>query len=113
MTYLTPGPGNYNINRQLGKIGYIFGLKTPSSFVSNRLNPGPGAYSLRGSFVNIPGSKIGTSKRDDDIQRAARAGSPGPGAYRHDFTISHSVLKLDAPKYGFGTSDRDKAHFAG
>ncbi len=67
MANLNPGPGNYNINRQLGQIGYGFGLKTPSTFDTIKYNPGPGAYSLRGSFVGIPGSKIGTSKRDDDF----------------------------------------------
>lgn len=29
---LNPGPGNYNIDRRLGKIGYYFGLKTPTQF---------------------------------------------------------------------------------
>ena len=71
-------------------------------------NPGPGAYHLAGSFQNIPGSKIGTSQRDDDIKRAKRLGSPGPGSYRYDTTIAHSALKQDAPKFGFGTSDRKK-----
>lgn len=68
--FKTPGPGNYNIDRNLGKIGYLFGLKTSASFSSIKHNPGPGAYSLRGSFQNIPGSKIGTSQRDDDFKRA-------------------------------------------
>ncbi len=76
--------------------------------VGDKRTPGPGAYSLRGSFQQIPGSKIGTSQRDDDIKRAQRAGSPGPGTYRYDTTISHSALKQDAPKFGFGTADRNK-----
>ena len=62
-----PGPGSYSINRNLGRIGYIFGLKTEFNRNSNKFTPGPGAYSLRGSFMNIPGSKIGTSRRDDDL----------------------------------------------
>lgn len=37
-----------------------------------------------------------------------KVGSPGPGTYRYDSTIAHSALKLDAPKFGFGTADRDK-----
>lgn len=77
----------------MGKIGYIFGLKTPSNFGTHLKNPGPGAYSLKGTFLNIPGSKIGTSQRDDDIRRAKRIGSPGPGTYRYDSTIAHSTLK--------------------
>ena len=37
---------------------------------TSKYAPGPGAYSLRGSFVNIPGSKMGTSIRDNDYQKA-------------------------------------------
>jgi len=44
-----PGPGNYNINRNLGRVSYSFGLKTPVGFGFKK-TPGPGAYSLRGSF---------------------------------------------------------------
>lgn len=109
----TPGPGNYNIGRDLGKVSYSFGLKGPSTLVGTRGSPGPGAYSLRTSFMNIPGSKIGTSTRDDDFNRAARVGSPGPGAYRATQTLVHCPIKLDAPVYGFGTQNRDKMHFAG
>ena len=42
-----------------------------------------------------------------------RVGSPGPGAYRYDTTISHSALKLDAPVFGFGTADRNKGGAVG
>jgi hypothetical protein len=65
-----PGPGNYNISRDLRKISYSFGLKGPSTLVGTKGAPGPGAYSLRGTFINIPGSRIGTSRRDDDFVRA-------------------------------------------
>lgn len=69
MILKNPGPGSYNINRNLGKIGYIFGLKTNFNQGTNKYNPGPGTYSLRGSFMNIPGSKMGTSTRDDEINK--------------------------------------------
>ena len=36
-----------------------------------------------------------------------RVGSPGPGAYRTNNTITHCAIKTDAPIYGFGTQDRD------
>ena len=58
---------------------------------------------MRGSLINIPGSKIGTSRRDDDFKTAVRVGSPGPAAYRIGSTLSHSAVKLDAPVFGFGT----------
>ena len=86
--------------------------KTGEGFGTKK-TPGPGAYHLRGSFQNIPGSKIGTSQRDDDFKKAARVGSPGPGTYRYDHTIAHSALKLDAPKYGFGTADKNKLNGVG
>ena len=56
-----PGPGNYNINRGLGRVSYSFGLKGPSTLTGTKGSPGPGAYNHRGSFIHIPGSKIGTS----------------------------------------------------
>ena len=102
-----PGPGNYNINRQLGRISYSFGLKGPSCLVGTKGSPGPGAYQYRGSFISIPGSKIGTSQRDDDLRKAMRVGSPGPGHYRATQTIAHCPNKQDAPVYGFGTQNRD------
>lgn len=85
----------------------MFGLK-PELNSGVKIVPGPGAYNHFGSFTSITGSKIGTSKRDDDYQKAKRLGSPGPGTYRHDNTIVHSALKLDAPRFGFGTADKDK-----
>jgi hypothetical protein len=66
MSQLNPGPGQYNINRNLGHIAYVFGLK-PDLNNSHKIVPGPGAYQHAGSFQNIPGSKIGTSRRDDDF----------------------------------------------
>jgi hypothetical protein len=110
---MVPGPGNYTIDRNLGNVSYSFGLKGPSSLTGNKFAPGPGAYSLMGSFVHIPGSKMGRSIRDDDFKKAQRVGSPGPGAYRADSTIAHSALKLDAPKFGFGTQDRNKLSMVG
>ncbi len=106
---LNPGPGNYNIDRQLGKVSYSFGLKTPG-FIGKIKTPGPGAYEhdTKRYFNHIAQGRIGTSRRDDDIKRAMRIGSPGPGAYRYDTAISHSALKLDAPRFGFGTADRNK-----
>jgi hypothetical protein len=56
---------------------------------------------------------MGRSIREDDFKKAQRIGSPGPGAYRADSTISHSAVKLDAPKFGFGTQDRNKLSMVG
>ena len=74
-------------------MSYSFGLKTPYGLTESKRTPGPGAYQLRGSLMNIPGSKMGTSTRYDDFKKAARVGSPGPGTYRYDTTIAHSALR--------------------
>lgn len=57
-----PGPGNYNINRQLGRVSYSFGLKTPHMSGSIK-TPGPGAYehNTKNYFNHVSMGKIGTS----------------------------------------------------
>lgn len=105
---LNPGPGNYNIRRDLGRVSYSFGLKGPGMELGTKGSPGPGAYSVKTSFANIPGSRIGTGKRDDEFQRARRVGSPGPGAYTISRALHHSAVRLDAPRFGFGTQSRNK-----
>ena len=77
-----PGPGMYNIKRNVnGPVAYSFRLKTSSSMTNLKQGPGPGNYNLRSSFESIPGSKIGTERRDKILQMAGQ-GAPGPGAYR-------------------------------
>lgn len=100
----TPGPANYQINRALGRVSYSFGLKGPSCLLGTKNSPGPGAYALKKTFIRAQGGRIGTSTRGGN----SRPGSPGPGAYRTDTHLAHSTVKLDAPRYGFGTQDRDK-----
>ena len=89
------------------------GLKGKPVILGTKGAPGPGAYSMRSSLINIPGSKIGTSNRNDEIKNIMRVGSPGPSAYRISSTMSHYPVKQDAPNYRFGTSSRDKLATAG
>lgn len=105
---LNPGPGNYKISRDLGKISYSFGGKGPSMLVGTKGSPGPGTYSVGGSFANIPGSKIGTGLRNDELRQIIRQGSPGPAHYNTGSTLSHHATIQDAPCYGFGTESRDR-----
>lgn len=99
-----PGPGSYNIDRHLGRVSYSFGLKGPSTLLGTKGSPGPGQYNARSTFINIPGSKIGRSQRSGDL----RPKSPGPGAYNGMTTLAHCATKQDAPRYGFGTGNREK-----
>jgi hypothetical protein len=79
---------------------YSFGLKPPLQ--NHMFVPGPGAYNSHGSFVRIPGSKIGTSTRGED----SRPQSPGPGAYKINTLLAHAATKNDAPHYKIGTETR-------
>jgi hypothetical protein len=52
-----------------------------------------------------PKFSIGTSKRADIANSKERSHMPGPGNYDNSETNS---TKRAAPKFGFGTSKRDK-----
>ncbi len=103
---VVPGPGTYNIHRGLGRTSYSFGLKTGSSLAGLKNAPGPGAYTLAGTFSSIPGSKIGTSTRDDDLKKAMKQSFPGPAGYNIRSTISKHAIVKSSPSYGFGTQTR-------
>ena len=50
--------------------------------------------------------KIGTSKRDDELQRQIREGFPGPGNYH-----ANEMHLTSKPKYAFGRQKRYKDKF--
>ena len=55
-------------------------------------------------YQNLSGSKIGTDKRKAHFLKANGHANPGPGSYQ---AISF-VDKHSAPKFGFGSSMREK-----
>ena len=65
--------------------------------------PGPGRYNNNemNNLKHYPSWKIGTSNRDDILNRQIREGFPGPGTYQ-----SYDKHLQSAPKYGFGTQKR-------
>jgi len=105
MKELTPGPGSYNLKRDLGRISYTMRVKPMAS--TKNPTPGPGAYMHRNSIDSIPGSKIGTSTRDGASFKAQAKASPGPAAYNIKTTLSKHAIVSSAPCFGFGTQSRE------
>lgn len=59
-------------------------------------------------YKRIPGSKIGSDTRKSQFLRTAAYDKPPPGQYK---TISF-VDRQAAPKFGFGTSKREKDYLS-
>jgi hypothetical protein len=54
---------------------------------------------------SLPAFSIGTSKRGDISDLKQKKEIPGPGNYS---SLNDSIVKQSAPKFGFGTSNRDE-----
>lgn len=69
--------------------------------------PGPGYYDdmRQLHYQNMSGSKIGTDKRKAHFLKANGHSNPGPGSYAGNTTF---IDKPYAPKFGFGSSQREK-----
>ena len=102
----TPGPGNYNIRKNIGEGAPQYSMRIKEKDSGRRfITPGPGRYNNGefNTYKHYPSWKIGTSKRDDALQKAIREGFPGVGTYQY-----YDKHMLSAPKYGFGTQKRYK-----
>ena len=123
-----PGPGQYKRNdgaigpqiytrtRTQPAFGFGTGRRYPrpkTSLPGYRPNPGPGQYSLGGSFGEqvfskfrtVGASKFGSSQRVDVA--AATKNAPGPGRYDGRIeSFGTTMLKKNAPSFGFGTTRR-------
>ena len=102
----TPGPGKYNLSRDIGIGKPMYSMRIKDKEKSDRyITPGPGRYNNgeMNNYKHYPEWKIGTSKRDDELQRQIREGFPGPGNYHANET--HLASK---PKYAFGKQKRYK-----
>lgn len=126
-----PGPGTYSPKNELGKNTPVFGSSTREGFYSTDRSPGPGhydvkvtkespSYSIRPRTATTrkkdtpgPGQynpsvsyyeykwSIGKEQKGLNYSLSKSASVPGPGYY--------DVSKgLGGPKWGFGTSTRDK-----
>jgi hypothetical protein len=94
----TPGPGQYP--SKLGTSpGPMYSMKGKTHKSKIPTVPGPGAYdpSLDYSCEKFPSYRIGTSKRETNINRF---NGPGPASYSMDLT------SLSGPKWKIGNSMR-------
>ena len=87
------------------------GKRDHTDLTADKITPGPGQYTdVRDKYYkNIPGSKIGKDNRKPNFLNTPYYAKPSPGQYR---TFSF-VEKTDAPKYGFGSSYREKKYSDG
>ena len=102
----TPGPGNYNLTGKIGEGKPQYSMRIKDKEKGDRyVTPGPGRYnnSEMNLYKHYPEWKIGTSQRDDVLQRQIKEGFPGPGNYH-----SNDKHLTSKPKYGFGTQKRYK-----
>ena len=102
----TPGPGNYNLTSEIGFGKPKYSMRIKEKDKGDRYTtPGPGRYNNgeMNLYKHYPEWKIGTSKRDDALERQIREGFPGPGNYHTN--DKHLPSK---PEYGFGTQKRYK-----
>jgi len=69
--------------------------------------PGPGHYEskIELHYTNISGSKMGKDARKGHFLRTAGFTNPGPGSYKNEHSF---VDRRSAPKFGFGSSTREK-----
>jgi hypothetical protein len=102
----SPGPGKYNISKNIGDGSPHYSIKNKYNKPMKRfITPGPGRYNSGKltTFRKNPSWKIGTSKRNNNLERQIAEGFPGPGAYKY-----YNYHLLTSPKYGFGTQKKYK-----
>lgn len=99
---LGPGPGGYAADKaKKQNFSYSMGGKLEDiEFKKKAYVPGPGQHNpeLRS---DIPSTKFGTGQRG---KLGGDSIAPGPGAYGQD----SSKIQKAAPKFGFGTSNRNE-----
>lgn len=76
------------------------------SMSNKKLTPGPGAYEdMRKTYYKtLPGSKMGNDSRQSYFLKSSASEKPGPGNYE----LPCFTAKSEAPRFGFGSSVRDK-----
>jgi hypothetical protein len=105
-----PGPGNYQLQPIIGKEGLKSSMHATIDWNpekrENSYKPGPGNYSpdpIRVSKKKAPGWKMGSSSRDDPLEKMKK-GLVSPDKYNPDFN-ANSTMQLSS-KWGFGSEPR-------
>lgn len=101
-----PGVGEYDVNKSTNKgIKYTMVGRGSSTSARNGV-PGVGAYNIgtNNNLTHHPAWKIGTSNRDDNLQKIIRENYPGPASY------NYTKDEIRGPKYTFGSEKRSHIH---
>ncbi|EGR29408.1 hypothetical protein IMG5_156010, partial [Ichthyophthirius multifiliis] len=129
----SPGPGSYQIKPKFTNEGEKYSFAGKPNENKFDIKPGPGAYQPNYSFSMKQLPQYSISKR---YISSARGRTPGPGQYQHQSTVlnrpsmifpksnraemwqnqqfpgpgsyKNMLNQTQGPKYGFGTSRRDK-----
>ncbi len=97
-TKVTPGPGQYKLDKDNDKPKYSFGKEIKNKPMLTDPNPGPGEYPFKSTVGEGAKITIG-ERRPYDPEEKEREGVPGPGNYK--------VKEGDkGPKYSIGKSTR-------
>ena len=101
-----PGPGFYNINRNLGGLQYSIGERREKKKLNKNKScefPGVGAYNLRkDNSLDVPCCKFDHSKRDNLNMNLSAIKNPGPGNYKWDNDANSTCV----PKWSFSKCER-------
>jgi hypothetical protein len=92
------GPGAYDPKNAVLDTSLAYSFATKSRKKLEEAVPGPGAYDYRSS-LSRNGVRIGTAPKE----RRYHSEGPGPGRFG-----SPGVVGREGPKYGFGTSNRQR-----
>lgn len=106
-----PGPGFYDPLKSEKKIQYSISKRHGPTF-DKAANPGPGAYEDERTqhYASIPGSKMGRDVRKREFLKTPAHDKPAPGKYERPGFTEHET---GVPKYGFGSSTRDRKNYGG
>lgn len=104
-----PGPGNYNILNKTGSEAPKYSLTARNYYGGGSANkayvPGPGQYTNESNNTTnfkSPTWKIGSSTREDSLNKIKKEAIPGPGNYSN-------ISEEKGPKYSFGKEQRVKS----
>lgn len=98
-----PAPGTYKLKSTMGEAGVTIGARWHDSEKKSNA-PGPAAYTLQSTVGEGPKSSIATREMWKKETLKKDSANPGPGAYALG---SFDAVKSAAPRFQFGTSQRD------
>ena len=101
------GPGDYDPKFMNTTGNFTMKERLEPKGIDRNKQPGPGHYSDMRQIhyqKELIGSKIGCDERKSSFLKANGHSNPGPGSYKN----LNFADKRAAPKFGFGSSAREK-----